>query len=136
VFYGTTAFPVWGNLYIENQTSQGIFYNIYGNKNNRTVVFEYYVTRYGPVKQYCHFQVLFFQAKPGIVQFIYLDVSDGGKSAIVGVQGKTYISINVLIFNIIHLQSSFEKWSIYEVFFSRTLLCAAKHVYYIRHQSK
>jgi hypothetical protein len=89
VFYGTTAFPVWGNLYIENQTSQGIFYNIYGNKNNRTVVFEFNATDYEKKNQYCHFQVLFFEAHPGIVQFIYLNMSDEGSSATVGVQGKT-----------------------------------------------
>jgi hypothetical protein len=43
---------------------------------------------------------LFFEAKPGIIQFIYLDVSDGGKSAFVGVQGKIVYEENVLFFKI------------------------------------
>jgi hypothetical protein len=118
---------------IENTTSQGIYYNIYGNINNRTLVFEYYTTLSHDREQYCHFQILFFEDKPGIVQIIYLDISDGGRAAIVGVQGKMCLSI---ISNIIHSLSSFGKWYIHEIFFSRTLLYIVKHVYYIRHKSK
>ena len=76
-------------MVINNGTSQGIYYSIYGNTSNRTVAFEYYTTLTHHIEQYCHFQVLFFEAKPNIVQFIYLDVPDADKSATVGVQGKT-----------------------------------------------
>jgi hypothetical protein len=87
--FGATAFPVWDELIINNGTSQGIYYTIYGNTPNRTVIFEYYATRRQQPEQYCHFQILFFEANPGVVQFIYLDVPYKGKSAIIGVQGKS-----------------------------------------------
>jgi hypothetical protein len=76
-------------LEINKGTSEGIYYTIYGNTPNRTVVFEYYATISGEKEQYCHFQILFFEANPGIVQFIYLDVPGDGKSPAIGVQGKS-----------------------------------------------
>jgi hypothetical protein len=86
---GTTAFPFFDNLIINNATSQGIYYSIYGNTHNRTIVFEYYTTLIRHKEQYCHFQVLFFEDKPNIVQFKYLTVSDSGNFATIGVQGKS-----------------------------------------------
>ena len=91
-FIGATTFAFWADLYIVNGTSQGLYYAIQGNAPNRTIVFEYYASR---TLQYCHFQVLFFESKPGVVQFIYLDVPDGNLSATVGVQGKCFIQISV-----------------------------------------
>ena len=88
-FAGATAFPVSNDLHIENQTSQGIYYNVYGNSPNRTIVFEFNATVLWEKQQNCHFQVLFFEAHLGIVQFIYLNMSDDGSSAAVGVQGKS-----------------------------------------------
>jgi hypothetical protein len=95
-----TAFPFLSKSYINNGTAQGLYYIIQGKSPNRTVIFEYYTSLDDENQQYCHFQVLFFEAKPGIIQFIYLDVSDGGKSAFVGVQGKIVYEENVLFFKI------------------------------------
>jgi hypothetical protein len=88
-FAGATAFPLWAPMRIENHTSQGIYYNVYGNSPSRTVVFEFNATIYEKNSQYCHFQVLFFEAHPGIVQFIYLNISEGDNYAFIGVQGKS-----------------------------------------------
>jgi hypothetical protein len=75
-------------LYIENGTSQGVYYNIQGNKNNRTLIFEYYTTDGNYRTQNYQFQILFFEDKPNIVQFIYLNISDEAKYATVGIQSK------------------------------------------------
>jgi hypothetical protein len=88
-FTETTAFPYWVDQSIARETSQGIYYTIHGNIPNRTVIFEYYTTLSHDKEQYCHFQVLFFENKPNIIQFIYLDVPDDDKLPIVGVQGKS-----------------------------------------------
>ncbi|CAF3878678.1 unnamed protein product, partial [Rotaria sp. Silwood1] len=88
-FFYATAFPFWDNLYIKNGTAQGIFYTIYGNTPNRTLVFEYYLSRADSEEEYYQFQVLFFEAKSGLVQFIYLNTPDGGRSAIVGVHASS-----------------------------------------------
>jgi hypothetical protein len=85
---GAHAFPLWEDSIVDSRTAQGIYYTIYDSTPNRTVVFEYY-TRRSLRNEYCHFQVLFFEANPGIVQFIYLDISESCKSATIGVQGKS-----------------------------------------------
>ncbi|CAF3803527.1 unnamed protein product [Rotaria sp. Silwood1] len=87
-FNSPTALPYWDELVISDGTSEGIYYFINGNTSNRTVIFEYYLTHDTQPNEYCHFQVLFFEAKPNIVQYIYLDVTNGGKTATVGIQGK------------------------------------------------
>jgi hypothetical protein len=76
-------------LYIKNATSEGIYYAIYGSTPGRTVVFEYNTTFVDQKQQYCHFQVVFFEANPGIVQFIYLNVSVDRNSATVAILSKS-----------------------------------------------
>jgi hypothetical protein len=90
------AFPFRSLMIIKTGASQGVYYTIHGNPNNRTVTFEYYGTLYRSSNKYSHFQVLFFEAKPNIVQFIYFDVTDEGKSATVGVKSK---QISHLVYN-------------------------------------
>ena len=98
-FNGATVFPFIDDLYIQNGTNQGVYYAINGNAPNRTVIFEYYTTGFddddddddNPTQSY-QFQILFFEAKPNIVQFIYFNISHGGKYGTVGVQGKINIS--------------------------------------------
>ncbi|CAF1020710.1 unnamed protein product [Adineta steineri] len=85
-FFDATAFPFYDKLLMRSLTFQGIYYKVSGNTNNRTVVFEYYITFGGLKDQYCHFQVLFFESRPNIVQFIYLNVPDIGSYPTVGVQ--------------------------------------------------
>lgn len=65
-----------------------MYYAIRGNAPNRTVTFEYYCSRYLQPSEYYHFQVTFYQNRPGIVQIIYYAISDDGGSSTVGVQSK------------------------------------------------
>jgi hypothetical protein len=53
------------------------------------LIFEYYCSHFQQPTEYYHFQVVFYENMPGIVQYIYYDVSDKGSSAAIGVQGKT-----------------------------------------------
>jgi hypothetical protein len=99
-FSGTTAFPYWDDLYIYSGTPQGIYYASQGNAPNRTLVFEFYTSHYSQANQYYHFQVLFFEAQPGVVQYRYYDASDGGVSCTVGVQGNKRKNVFRLIQNI------------------------------------
>jgi hypothetical protein len=39
-FAGATALPYWDDLYIYENTSQGIFYETRGNGSNRMLIFE------------------------------------------------------------------------------------------------
>ncbi len=87
--FTATAYPFLVHSYIANGTSQGIYYTIRGKNPNRTVIFEYYATPTKQEQEYCHFQVLFFEANPGIVQFIYFDASDSYKSIFGGVRSKS-----------------------------------------------
>ena len=53
------------------------------------------MSHYGQSSQYYHFQIIFFEAAPGIVQMKYFDASDGGITCTVGVQRK-YEKISLL----------------------------------------
>jgi len=53
------------------------------------LIFEYYCSHYLQPAEYYHFQVVFYENMPGIVQYIYYDVSDRGANATIGVQSKT-----------------------------------------------
>lgn len=86
-FPGVTLFPYWDDLFIYSGTSQGIYYGVEGNSPNRSLIFEYYMSHYGQSSQYYHFQVIFYEGLPGVVQYKYFDASDGGVTCTVGVQG-------------------------------------------------
>jgi hypothetical protein len=86
-FPGATAFPYWDDLYIYASTSQGIYYGTEGTAPNRTLIFEFYTSHYQQPSQYYHFQVIFFEGLPGIVEYKYFQATDGGVSCTVGVQG-------------------------------------------------
>ncbi|CAF0889063.1 unnamed protein product [Adineta steineri] len=86
-FSSATAFPFWDDLFIYANTSQGIYYQSEGTAPNRQLIFEYYMSHYLQATQYYHFQVTFFENAPGVVQFKYLDATDGGMTCTVGVQG-------------------------------------------------
>jgi hypothetical protein len=44
------------------------------------------MSHYIEPNQYYHFQIIFFENLPGIVQFIYFDATDGGDTCEIGVQ--------------------------------------------------
>jgi len=72
---------------VYENTSQGIYYQTIGNNPNRTLIFEYYCSHYLAPHEYYHFQIVFFENKPNIVQYKYYDISDKGSNCTVGVQG-------------------------------------------------
>lgn len=87
---------MWDDLYIYEGTQQGIYYEIDGTAPSRTVTFEYYLSHFADADQYYHFLVHFFEAKPNVVTFQYLNVSDFGASATVGIESETGESITFL----------------------------------------
>ncbi|KAI6992164.1 uracil-DNA glycosylase [Hortaea werneckii] len=85
-FTDTAALALWADLYIYNGTQQGIYYEITGTAPNRQVTFEFYESLYSDPTQSYHFLVHFLEASPNYVTFQYLNVSDWGCTATVGVE--------------------------------------------------
>ena len=67
-------------------TSQSVYYGIDGTPPNRLAIFEFYESHISQSSYYYHFQIVFDEAAPGVVKFIYFEATDGGASATVGVQ--------------------------------------------------
>ncbi|KAK5125233.1 hypothetical protein LTR85_000909 [Meristemomyces frigidus] len=88
-FTDTAALGLWDDLFIYEGTQQGIFYEIDGAAPNRQTTFEFYLSHYADESQYYHFLILFFENRPNVVTFHYLNVSDFGASATVGVESST-----------------------------------------------
>ncbi len=86
-FSGVTVLPYWDDLYFYANTSQGIYYQTSGTAPDQTFTIEYYCSHYLQSTDYYHFEVVFFENQPDIVQFIYYEATDGGASATIGVQG-------------------------------------------------
>ncbi|KAI7514514.1 uracil-DNA glycosylase [Hortaea werneckii] len=85
-FTDTAALALWADLYIYNGTQQGIYYEIIGTAPNRQVSFEFYESLYSDPTQSYHFLVHFLEASPNYVTFQYLNISDWGCTATVGVE--------------------------------------------------
>ncbi|KAI7364555.1 uracil-DNA glycosylase [Hortaea werneckii] len=85
-FTDTAALPLWADLYIYNGTQQGIYYEITGTAPNRQVSFVFYESLYSDPTQSYHFLVHFLEASTNYVSFEYLDISDWGCTATVGVE--------------------------------------------------
>lgn len=96
-FSGATAFGFWDDLYISSGTSQSVYYGTTGTSPSRTLVFEYLASHYQASTQYYHFQIVFYEASPGIVTFYYYQINDGGNSATIGVQSE--LSLDVFLIN-------------------------------------
>lgn len=80
------AFPFWDDLYIYNSTGQGIFWQYEGTAPNRSLSFEWYTSHYHASTIYAHFLVSFYEALPGWITYDYLNITDSGSSATVGIQ--------------------------------------------------
>lgn len=87
-FADATLFPFWDDLYFYENTSQGIYYETGNVSPNRTFTIEYYCSHYLQPSNYYHFQVVFFENQPGVVEFIYYEATDSGDSATIGIQGE------------------------------------------------
>ena len=87
-FPGVTALAYWDDLYIYSRTSQGIYYGIEGVAPSRTLIFEFYTSRFKSPSDYYQFQARFFEASPNVVQYVYFSASDEGSSCTIGAQGR------------------------------------------------
>ena len=85
-FQGSTVVGLWTDLYIYRGTQQGIYYQVSGTAPSRQTTFEFYIGHITDRSSYYHFLIKFAEDKPNIVTYQYLDVSDRGRSAVVGVQ--------------------------------------------------
>lgn len=87
-FSNITLFPFWDDLYFYENTSQGIYSQTGGTAPFRTFTIEYYASHYLQPSDYYHFQVVLFENRPGLVQFIYYEATDQGSSATIGIQSE------------------------------------------------
>lgn len=87
-FSNITLFPFWDDLYFYENTSQGIYSQTGGTAPFRTFAIEYYASHYLQPSDYYHFQVVLFENRPGLVQFIYYEATDQGSSATIGIQSE------------------------------------------------
>lgn len=77
----------WDDTYIYQGRPQGIYYEIDGS----VVTFEYYLSHYDAPGQYYHYLIIYDSNNPGVFKFKYLQISDGGSSATVGIQGCEFV---------------------------------------------
>lgn len=82
---GPAVLGLVADLLIYRGTQQGIYYQVSGSAPNRQTTFEFYIGQYSALGYY-HFLIKFAEDKPNIVTYQYLDVSDNGAYAAVGVQ--------------------------------------------------
>ncbi|KAI7184454.1 hypothetical protein KC363_g7696 [Hortaea werneckii] len=87
-FLETGVLALWDDTYIYQGTQQGIYYEVTGTEPSRKVTFEFYLSHIADAGQYYHYLIQFWEARPNIVSFQYLNVSDWGCSATVGVESQ------------------------------------------------
>ncbi|KAL2029254.1 hypothetical protein VTO58DRAFT_108446 [Aureobasidium pullulans] len=83
---GPTVLGLWEDLLIYAGTQQGIYYQVSGSAPSRQTTFEFYIGSFRSQTEYYHFLIKFAEDKPNIVTYQYLEVSDRGATAVVGVQ--------------------------------------------------
>ncbi|CAF1418570.1 unnamed protein product [Adineta steineri] len=83
---GPTAFVFWYDLEIFGDIGQSVYYSTSGTAPNRITGFEFYTSSPAYQSNYYHFLILFYENLPNIVEYVYLEISDGGSSATIGVQ--------------------------------------------------
>ncbi|CAF4134845.1 unnamed protein product [Adineta steineri] len=83
---GPTAFVFWYDLAIYAGTGQMVYYSTSGTAPNRITGFEFYTSSSSYPSNYYHFLILFYENLPNIVEYVYLEISDGGSLATIGVQ--------------------------------------------------
>ena len=124
-FSTATAFPYWNDLYIYSGTSQGIYYGAQGIAPNRNLIFEFYMSHFRQQSQYYHFQVIFLESSPGVIQYKYFQATDGGISCAIGVQ---YNPMKDYFFYLIKcFFFSFQQQSFHAIFIRYGKLCAAEY---------
>lgn len=81
------VFACWDDLFIFKGTPQGIFYGLdNGAVGSRGTTFEFYEAQYQGSTLYYHFLVSFWENLPNIVTIDYLNMTNSGSGATVGIQ--------------------------------------------------
>lgn len=84
------VFPCWDDLYINVGNPQGIFYGVDdGAVGKRGTTFEYYLAQYQAATFYYHFLVSFWEDRPNVVTIDYLNMTNSGSGATVGINSQT-----------------------------------------------
>lgn len=84
------VFPCWDDLYLFAGNPQGIFYGLDdGAVGKRGTTFEYYLAQYQAATFYYHFLVSFWEDRPNVVTFDYLNMTNSGSGATVGINSQT-----------------------------------------------
>ncbi|KAK7186057.1 hypothetical protein DPSP01_000665 [Paraphaeosphaeria sporulosa] len=97
--------PYWSDLYIYSGTAQGIYQQIDGDENHRTLSIEFFMSFYGASSSYTHFMVTLFEEDIGRVVFSYFQTASqkpGGQSnyGTIGVQRPATGEYNQYSFNV------------------------------------
>ena len=80
--------PCWDDLYIFTGQPQGIFYSVSGSAPSRSLTIEFYESHYSDSTQYYHFLVSFWENMPNVTTIDYLNMSDSGSGATMGIEAK------------------------------------------------
>jgi hypothetical protein len=75
---------------IYENTNQSVCVGINGTAPNRLLVFEFYESHYDSASYSYRFHVIFYENAPGIVKYVYLEATNRGASATIGVQSKLF----------------------------------------------
>ena len=92
----TGVFPFWDDLFISLGTPQGIFYEVDGTAPSRSVTFEWYTSHYNNETYYAHFLISFWESMPNVTTIDYLNITDSGSGATVGIEAQTRKFDNIL----------------------------------------
>jgi hypothetical protein len=95
-FGDLVAFGLWDDLLITQGTQQGIYYEIDGAAPNRRTSFEFYLSTADDSTLFYHFLVNFYENRTNVVNYQYLNVTDSGTDATVGVQRFSGMLIDTL----------------------------------------
>ena len=81
---------LWDDLYLNAGTSQSIYDATTSTAPNRQLVFEFLTGAFGVsgITNTHHFQIVFYENAPGIVDIKYYQSFNRGSGATIDVQGK------------------------------------------------
>ena len=78
---------LWQDMYIYQDESQWMSYTICGDVGKRSVTFDWRISKYQQVPEFYRFSATFYEEKPGRILVRYIEISDKGAGATVGIEG-------------------------------------------------
>lgn len=80
------AFPFWYDMWVVQQTTTGIYYELSGSPVN-SVIIEWITTRYNTDCDFYQFQAIYSASTPNEIRFRYYAVAPEANLVTIGVQG-------------------------------------------------